>query len=110
MELVECVNDAEQTIRIEWLDIDRVVLVESTITTQHLYLEFNPINDSIHQHVYICRVTRNDEMFIEQNFTMNVAGESIHSSLAIVYCMSLYIVCHFFMWHALTNYLSLIHI
>lgn len=78
MESVECVSNVEKTIKIEWLNMDRVVLIEST-AAQQLHLEFNPINDSIDQHVYICRVTENgtDEIFIdlEQKFTMNVTSK-----------------------------------
>ena len=70
-----CSSDAPAT-RMEWLR-DGVV-VESAALTQQLDLVFSLVNDSIHDLVYTCRVTR--EMgegmsaIATQNFTVNVDG------------------------------------
>ena len=41
---------------------------------QELDLIFSPVNDSIHNQVYICRVTRMEGSLAEQNFTVTVKG------------------------------------
>ena len=63
--------------RMEWLNNE--VVVASAISTQQLNLMFSPVNDSIHNQVYVCRVTRDGEngMLVTavQNFTANVDGK-----------------------------------
>ena len=77
-----CKSDAPATM-IEWLK-DGVV-VESVAFTgiQELDLVFSPINDSIHNRVYVCRVTRDggNGMIVTavQNFTVNVDGKMMVS-------------------------------
>ena len=73
-----CISDAPAT-RIEWL-IDEVVVESATSNgIQELDLVFSPVNDSIHNQVYVCRVTRDgrDGMPVTamQNFTVNVKGK-----------------------------------
>ena len=73
-----CISDA-QAIRMEWLN--NGVIVASDTNTRELNLTFSPVNDSIHNLVYVCRVTRNGEegtlIMAVQNFTVTVAGEII---------------------------------
>ena len=59
--------------RIEWLN--NGVVVESDTSTQQLSLVFSPVNDSIHNQVYVCRVTREGGAQTEQNFTVIVDGK-----------------------------------
>ena len=63
----------------EWLRLlrDGDVVVSAQSITQRLDLLFDTVNDSIHDEIYICRVTRNDNDTIEQNFTVSVEGEFI---------------------------------
>ena len=73
-----CKSDAPAT-RIEWLR-DGVVVESATFTgIQELDLVFSPVNDSIHNQVYVCRVmrVREDGMTVTamQNFTVNVDGK-----------------------------------
>ena len=57
------------------------MVVESAAFTgiQQLDLVFSPVNDSIHNQVYLCRVTRDGEngmmVTAAQNFTVNVDGK-----------------------------------
>ena len=44
------------------------------MSTQELDLVFPLVNDSIHNEVYTCRVTRDGGMTAIQNFTVNVNG------------------------------------
>ena len=67
-----CTSDVSAN-RIEWLDSERRVVAIVTSMDQ-LDLTFNPVNDSIHNSVYTCRVTRGDEMVAEQNITIDVPG------------------------------------
>ena len=73
-----CVSDVPATM-IEWLSGEDV-LVTSSMTTQQLNLVFSLVNDSIHDQVYVCRVTRmGDGMVATQNFTANVIGKTLIS-------------------------------
>ena len=67
-----CKSDTPATL-IEWLN-DGVV-VESATSTQQLDLVFSLVNDSIHNQVYICRVTREGEIPATQNFSVKVDGK-----------------------------------
>ena len=58
--------------QIEWLDSDRRVVARVTSMDQ-LDLTFNPVNDSIHNSVYTCRVTRGEAMN-EDSVTIDVTG------------------------------------
>ena len=70
-----CFSDVPAT-RTEWLT--NGVVVESAASTQQLNLMFSPVNDSIHNHVYTCRVTRAvDGMTATQNFTVYVDGKMV---------------------------------
>ena len=67
-----CFSDVPAT-RMEWLT--NGVVVESAASTKQLNLLFSLVNDSIHNQVYTCRVTREvDGMTTTQNFTVNVNG------------------------------------
>ena len=65
--------------RMEWINNEMVVA--SASLTQQLNLVFSPVNDSIHNQIYVCRVTRDREdgmtVTAAQNFTMNVDGKSV---------------------------------
>ena len=71
---ITCRSDTT-TMKIEWLYKGMVIAFRS-MTTQ-LDLPFMPVNDSIHDRVYICRVTRNNTEVAEQNFTIGVEGKCI---------------------------------
>ena len=66
-----CLSDTP-AIRMEWLQ-DGAVLASDT-STQQLDLVFSPVSDSIHNQVYVCRVTREWGAQAEQNFTAAVDG------------------------------------
>ena len=66
-----CFSDASAT-RMEWLH--NGVVVASDTSTQQLNLVFSPVNDSIHNQVYVCRVTRGGGAQAEQDFTAIVDG------------------------------------
>ena len=69
----KCFSDAPAT-RMEWLT--NGVVVESAASTQQLDLLFSLVNDSIHNQVYTCMVTREtDGMTATQNFTINIDGK-----------------------------------
>ena len=71
-----CSSDVLAT-RMEWLT--NGVVVESANSTQQLNLLFSLVNDSIHNQVYICSVTRKvDRVTATQNFTVNVDGKMIN--------------------------------
>ena len=73
-----CVSDVPATM-IEWLSGEDVLMTSSR-TTQQLDLVFSLVNDSIHNQVYVCRVTRlEDGMVATQNFTANVVGKTLIS-------------------------------
>ena len=69
---LSCSDSAASSI--EWLDSMRRV-VEMTTSQQQLDLTFNPVNDSIHNTGYSCRVTRRDGTVAEQIVILNVTGE-----------------------------------
>ena len=71
--MARCSSDITAT-RIEWLK--NLVIVTSAIFTSELVLMFSPVNDSIHNQVYVCRVTRDGGVAL-QNFTANVDGKEI---------------------------------
>ena len=66
-----CTSDAPAT-RMEWLANGRVV--ESALSTQSLDLIIELVNDSIHNDVFVCRVTREDGRMATRNFTIDVVG------------------------------------
>ena len=61
---------------------------DNTAGIQELDLVFSPVNDTIHNQVYVCRVTRGkDGMPPEiavQNFTVNVHGKTIEYNFPII--------------------------
>ena len=66
-----CTSDALAT-RMEWMT--NGVVVESALSTQLLHLIIPLVNDSIHNDVFICRVTREDGRIATQNFTVDIVG------------------------------------
>ena len=66
-----CTSDVSAN-RIEWLDSDRRVVARVT-SMNRLELTFNPVNDSIHNSVYTCKVTRREAMN-EDSVTIDVTG------------------------------------
>lgn len=66
-----CLSDAPAT-RIQWLT--NGVVIERAYSVQQLDLTFSLVNDSIHNEVYTCRVTRQGGTTATQNFTVNVNG------------------------------------
>ena len=64
--------------RIDWLRNGEVVASIASTSIQELDLVFSPVNDSIHNQVYVCRVTR-DSRTVSQNFTVQVNGEGSNS-------------------------------
>jgi hypothetical protein len=68
-------NSDNQAIRMEWLRNGTVVA--AAVSTQQLDLEFSPVNDSIHNQVYVCRVTREGDVQVEQSFNVRVDGKNI---------------------------------
>ena len=67
-----CRSDTLATL-MEWLT--NGLVVESATSTQQLDLVVTQVNDSIHNQVYICRVTREGEMLAIQSFTVKVDGK-----------------------------------
>ena len=68
-----CISDTLAT-RIEWLNEENVV-VTSTTSTKQLNLVFTLVSDSIHNQIFVCRVTRDGGMVAMQNLTVDVDGE-----------------------------------
>ena len=72
-----CKSDVPATM-IEWLRDGMVVESDAFTGIQELDLVFSPVNDSIHNQIYVCRVTRDGEngmtVTAVQNFTVNVDG------------------------------------
>ena len=72
-----CKSDTPVTM-IEWLRDGMVVESDAFTGIQELDLVFSPVNDSIHNQIYVCRVTRDGEngmtVTAVQNFTVNVDG------------------------------------
>ena len=64
--------------RMEWLRNGEVVASVTSTSIQELDLVFSPVNDSIHNQVHVCRVTR-DSGTVSQNFTVQVNGENSNS-------------------------------
>ena len=71
LSIAVCTSDAPAT-RMEWLTNGRVV--ESALSTQSLDLIIPLVNDSIHDDIFICRVTREGGRIATQNFTADVVG------------------------------------
>ena len=76
--MARCSSDNLAT-RMEWLNNETVIARASSI--QELDLVFSLVNDSIHNQVYVCRVTRDGGNGITttamQTFTVNVDGKVI---------------------------------
>ena len=70
---ITCRSDTD-TERMEWLTQEGTIIVSESNVTQ-LNLAFTPVNDSVHEKVFICRVIRSISDTSEQNFTMNVEGQ-----------------------------------
>ena len=64
--------------RMEWLRNGDMVASVASASIQVLDLVFSLVNDSIHNQVYVCRVTR-DSGTVSQNFTVQVNGEGSSS-------------------------------
>ena len=77
-----CESDAPATM-IEWLRDGMVVESAAFPFTgiQTLDLIFSPVNDSIHNQMYVCRVTRDGgngmTVTAVKNFTVNVDGKML---------------------------------
>ena len=72
-----CKSDTPVTM-VEWLRDGMVVESDAFSGIQELDLVFSPVNDSIHNQVYMCRVIRDGgngmTVTAVQNFTVNVDG------------------------------------
>ena len=85
-----CRSDTPAT-RIEWLtNGEEVIESTSALSTQELNLVFSSVNDSIHNEVYICRVSREGGMIATQNFTVTVNGNVVIATLALKYLILLF--------------------
>ena len=77
---VSCRSDS-QPLRIEWLNDDNEVVASvNDNSSRSLNLTFNPVNDTIHGKIYICKVEIRNEtsMNNEQvsvNFTVEATGK-----------------------------------
>ena len=60
--------------RMEWLRNGEVIASVTSTSIQELNQTFSVVNDSIHNQVYTCRVTR-DSGTVSQNFTVQVNGK-----------------------------------
>ena len=71
-----CESDTP-VMRMEWLRDGEIV--ESATGIQKLDLEFSPVNDSIHNLIYVCSVTGEGKdgmtVTVVQNFTINIDGK-----------------------------------
>ena len=75
--------------RIEWLRNGEVVASIASTSIQELNQMFSVANDSIHNQVYVCRVTR-DSVTVSQNFTVQVNGKLfMHSDFSFTSIFSL---------------------
>ena len=74
-----CISEIPAT-RMEWLN--NALVLASAASTQQLNLEFNPVNDSIPNQVYICQVTWEGGAQMEQTFIVIVESE-----IFFQYCM-----------------------
>ena len=74
--IVKCISNVMHATKMEWLSSGVVVNktgpqdLQSTIN-----LIFSPVNDSIHNQVFVCRLTTTDGREVEQNFTAKVDGK-----------------------------------
>ena len=80
-----CTSDVSAN-QIEWLDGDMTVVARVTSMDQ-LDLTFNSVNDSIHNSVYTCRVTRGEAMN-EDSVTIDVTGIKLITLLQALECKS----------------------
>ena len=76
-----CKSDAP-AIRIEWMRNGEIVESDNTAGIQELDLEFSLVNDSIHNKVYVCRVTREGKDGMQpvtavQNFIVRIDGKAM---------------------------------
>ena len=78
----ECFSNAMQATKMEWLN-NGVVVNETDPQESAIYLIFSPVNDSIHNQVYVCRLTTADGQQIEQNFTAKVDGKHYYGLIKI---------------------------
>ena len=69
-----CTSDVSAD-QIEWLDSERRVVARVTSMDQ-LELTFNPVNDSIHNSVYTCRVTKGNDI-VGDCIAINATGMSM---------------------------------
>ena len=83
-----CFSDVSAS-RIEWLNNGVVMASTTNSSTQQLDLVFSLVNDSIHNQVFICRVTGTDLEELRQNFTVKVNGRlSMHMGINDVHMQS----------------------
>ena len=79
-----CKSDAP-ALRIEWLRDGVVVNSSTSIRIQELELIFFPVNDSIHNQIYVCKVTKDGgngmQVTVLQNFTVNIDGKDLYLKL-----------------------------
>ena len=82
-----CKSDTPAS-RIEWLRDGVVVESAAFGGIQELHLMFSPVNDSIHNQVYVCRITRDGENGMQatavQSFTVNVDGKIITLTVRMI--------------------------
>ena len=93
---VTCRSDINAT-KMEWLNSKSEVIASVHVAGQNnLTLMFSPVHDTNHSEVYICRVTRNDGMGIEnitvnQTFTLEAQCIIIMADIIIIlYCTILH--------------------
>lgn len=70
-----CISDLATT-SMEW-ETRGAVLARSATSVQQLDLVFTLVNDSIHDQIYTCQVTREDRVRATQNFTAKIDGNSV---------------------------------
>ena len=71
----KCFGNVMHAAKMEWLS-SGVVVNETGPQESAINLTFSPVNDSIHNQVYVCRLTTTDGQQVEQNFTAKVDGKS----------------------------------
>ena len=71
----QCISKDTNAAEMVWLNNGVVVANETDPQESVVYLIFSPVNDSIHNQVYVCRLTTTDGQQVEQNFTAKVDGE-----------------------------------
>ena len=67
-----CRSDISAATRIEWLT--NKVLLKSTNSMQQLDLVFLLVNDSIHNQIYSCRVTKENDTMTTLDFIVTIYG------------------------------------